>query len=164
MKASKIYLPILSIFIFSSLFFSTSVYGALVSNYEEIDDICQEITTLTTLINITDGTDFDFVADEDYLIITSAKFGGQSGTDQYIFRLLHNATTFDGSELNYELPQTNNDCASGDELFNYFFYTLWTPNATEATQDIILEAESLTGTDMQIDDVTMQVITIMMIG
>jgi len=160
MNHSKILLPFFAISIFSLLFFSSYVYGSPVPNFQKLNEVCTETTTSTpiNILNITDVTDFDFVVDEDYLLLVSAKFGGRSGVDQFILKLLHNNTIFQGSTMNYEVPQTNNSCGADDDLFNYFWFTLYTPNATEATQDINFEINSLANNQMQIDDVTIQVI------
>jgi len=158
MNHSKILVSFFVVFIFSLLFFSNYAYGAVVSSVQESDEVCQEITAVTTILNITDVTDFDFEQDEDYLVIVSSKFGGQSGQNQLVLRLMHNATIFQGSEHNYEPTVTNVACVDNDNLANYFWFTVWTPNATEATQDLIFQIDSPTGTDMQVDDTVLSVI------
>jgi len=158
MNHSKILVSFFVISIFSLLFFSNYAYGAVVSSLQESDEVCSEISAVTTILNVTDVTDFDFEQDEDYLVIVASKFGGQSGVNQLVLRLMHNATTFQGSELNYEPTITNVACVDNDNLHNYFWFTVWTPNATEATQDLVFQIDSPTGTDMQIDDSTLSII------
>ncbi len=163
MNNSKIILSFFIVSIFSLLFFSNYAFASQVSNFQETVEVCTEITTLTTVLNVTDGTDFDFVQDEDYLIVASAKFAGNSTVNPYILRLQHENTTFAGSEMNYKLPKGNGNCGDagdGNQMFNYFWFTLWTPNATEATQDIVFEVDTAGGANapMQFDDVTIQII------
>ena len=81
MNYSKTILSFLAFLIFSLLFVTSEVHGAKLLNFQESVEQCTEVNTLTTIINITDSTDFDFLVDEDYLIIANENIASQSVAD-----------------------------------------------------------------------------------
>jgi len=128
--------------------------------YEE-NIICTETSSTATVMNVTDVTDFDFLANHDYLIISTATWGHTTTADPVIMNVKHGTTIFEGSQQNEEVSDAEGDACSGglsDDVLNYFWWTIYTPNATEATEDITLNLDATGGSTIFADDVTMTII------
>ena len=133
----------------------SDAYATEALHYFEENTICATTTSTSTILNVTDGVDFDFIIDNDYLIVTSSTWGGGSNAEVYEIKLQHNATVFEGSQQIVEPKAKNIDCSADKDYYRYMYWTVWSPStATEASQDIILNYTSLEGSNMQSDDST----------
>ena len=158
MKLSKL-LPIFSIVLISTLLFSQSVFAVELDHYSEVNTVCTTWTTPTmvvTALNVTDGTDFDFLINEKYLLMVTGDIGGGDINEQVGARLLHGTTEFEGSRMVLEVDESNdNACGNNRELYTWFWWTVWEPTTVgEANEDIIVEYDILNTQDGYHDNVS----------
>jgi hypothetical protein len=133
------------------------------THYFEQNATCASTNSTAIALNVTDGTDFDFISGRDYLIIATSTFGGDTSSDPVEMFLAHNQTKFDGGQKIIE-PSNGIDTACSapnDDINKYFFWTVWSPTGTQADEDIVIGVDStLSSSFVQYDDVTMTILEI----
>jgi len=138
--------------------------GELVENYDEKATACLVYPTTGTPLTVIDGMEYDFQEGEDYLIMVNTNWVNAENHDRLNkVSVKHGTTTFPDSRLQHVVHHKSDlPCNSGDEFYNYFWWTLWRPNATEATENISLFIDNTqnikAGTSMFIDDTTINII------
>lgn len=143
--------------------FSTQYASALeIPHFFKENTICATTNSTAIALNVTDSTDFDFIADRDYLIIATSTFFGDTSSDTVDMFLAHNQTKFDGSLKIIEPSNGAGDCTPpNDDLNKYFFWTLWSPIGSQADEDIVLGVNSTNSAFfVGFDDVTISIFEI----
>ena len=126
--------------------------SSIVPHYNEQSTACQNTSTSATPLNVMDGIEFDFEEGEDYLILVNTGWGNdENHAGVSVLEVLHGSTVFEGSRQAHVL---HNDsplpCGVDEELAKYFWWTLWQPNATEATEDISFRVDNNDNLDFAI--------------
>ncbi len=132
-----------------------------IPHYFEQNAVCATTNSTAIALNVTDSTDFDFISGRDYLIISTASFGGDLSSATVDIFTAHNETKFDGG---LKIIEPSNglgaECITpNDDINKYFFWTLWSPIGSEANEDIVIGVNSTNSPSfVQYDDVTMTII------
>ena len=117
---------------------------SIVPHYNEESTACLSTTTSSVPLNIIDGVEFDFVEGEDYLILVNTAWGNDEnhqGTS--VIDVRHGSTVFEGSRQQHVIHNASPlPCNVDEDLYKYFWWTMWTPNATEATESISLNIDN----------------------
>ena len=120
---------------------------SIVPHYYEENTGCQETIVAKPILTVLDVAEFDFEADEDYLLMANTMWGGTEIDDTYEVNVKHGTKIFEGSQMIREPNQVGvSPCNSGENVYKYFWWTLYTPNATEATENISINVNPI-GTD-----------------
>jgi hypothetical protein len=114
--------------------------GDEVDTYEEESTACLNFPTTGTPLTIIDNVEYDFEEGEEYLIMVSSAWGNdQNHEGVSSISVRHGTTDFEGSKLSNVIHKASPlPCAVDEDLYQYFWWGLWTPNATEATENLSL--------------------------
>ena len=123
--------------------------GSIVPHYNEESTACLDTSTTATPLNIMDGVEFDFEEGESYLILVNTAWGNDENHQGVsVLEVLHGSTVFEGSRQQHVVHDDSPlPCNVDEELYKYFWWTLWQPNATEATQDISFRVDNTDNLD-----------------
>jgi len=134
------------------------------SYYEEVT-ACQSssgsgsgIADITPLV-VQDGVEFDFKDGSDYLIMVSASFSGADTSTPYEVFVEHGTTIFDGSNEKLGVFNKVDSCTTQADFENYFWFTVYSPNAVEATEDLsVTFRTNFADKQVFLDDVTFSIL------
>lgn len=118
--------------------------GSIVPSYNEESTACQSTTSTAVPLIVTDGVEYDFVDGENYLILVNTAWGNDlnhEGTS--VIEVRHGSTVFEGSRQQHVVHSASPlPCNVDEDLYKYFWWTLWQPNATEATESISINVDN----------------------
>lgn len=118
--------------------------GSVVPNYNEESTACQSTTTTAIPLIVTDGVEYDFEEGESYLILVNTAWGNDENHEgTSVIDVRHGSTVFEGSRQQHVVHTASPlPCNVDEDLYKYFWWTLWQPNATEATESISLNVDN----------------------
>ncbi len=116
----------------------------IIDHYFEQSTACMTTTTTATIFTVADFVEFDFQEDRDYLIMVTGAWGASvNHKGVNVIDVKHNQTVFEGSELKNVVHDASPlPCTSNQDLYKYFWWTLWTPTADEADDDITVNVNA----------------------
>jgi hypothetical protein len=101
------------------------------------------------------------VEDEEYLIFATTSWGADPNHEGlHEINLKHGNTIFDGSQQKHVAHKGSSlPCNQDEDLYKYFWWTLWKPNATESTEPITFNANgTVSGSTTLYDDTVVTII------
>lgn len=117
---------------------------SVVPHYYEENTGCSETIVKTPILTVLDVVEFDFEQDEDYLLMANTMWGGTELDDLYEVNVKHGSTIFEGSQMIREPNQVGTSpCNSNENVYKYFWWTIYTPNAIEATENISINVNPI---------------------
>lgn len=145
-----------------TIFQPQEVSAVEITHYYEENITCATTGATADVITVTDETDFSFVDGRKYLIIATGIFGIDTVQGNGGYQLLHGSTIFDGSIHTIEPDGAHGgSCANNENFYDYTYFTVWDPvGATEAGEDIILQAHEDGGDTVVYDQATISIIEI----
>lgn len=117
---------------------------SVVSHYNEESTACSSTTSTATPLVITDGVEYDFEAGETYLIVANTAWGNAVNHEGLSkIELRHGATPFDGSTQSHVIHTASPlPCTTDEPLYQYFYWTLWTPTAPQSLENISIHVDN----------------------
>lgn len=118
--------------------------GSIVAHYNEESTACLSTTTTAVPLNIMDGIEYDFEEGESYLILVNTAWGNDENHEGVsVIDVRHGSTIFEGSRQQHVVHSDSPlPCGVDEDLYKYFWWTLWQPNATEALEDITINVDN----------------------
>ena len=116
----------------------------IIDHYFEQSTACMSTLTTATIFTVADFVEFDFQEDRDYLLMVT---GAWSASDNHkgvnVIDVKHNQTIFEGSELRNVVHKASPlPCTTNQNFYKYFWWTLWSPTAEEADDDITVNVNA----------------------
>ncbi len=118
--------------------------GSIVPHYNEESTACLSTTSTAIPLIVTDGVEYDFEDGETYLILVNTAWGNDENHEGVsVIDVRHGSTVFEGSRQQQVIHSDSPlPCNEDEDLFKYFWWTLWQPNATEATENISINVDN----------------------
>ena len=127
--------------------------------YEEVTGCGNIASGSAPVLSVQDGVEYDFVDGEKYLVLVSSSWGGTEKNELIETYVEHGSTIFDGS---HEVREPSNivtaPCSESEDLFTYFWWTLYTPDSISELEDITITFGQLGASVVYYDDVTISIV------
>ncbi len=116
----------------------------IIQHYNEESTACQSTTSTATPLNIMAGVEFNFTANRPYLLMVNTAWGNDEAHEGVsVLDVRHGSTVFEGSRQQHVIhSKTALPCNIDDDFYKYFWWTVYTPNATEALEDLTFNVDN----------------------